>query len=195
MLCEKFIGADMREEITIEKLFFEDIYKISYPSFGDSTRGAYKLFERKEGNALDALEFNADELMVFHSGRGILRGMHYQSHLCKNQDRLIYLLSGKLFFAIVDLDENRSSYGEWKGVTISEKDCAGIYIPGSYAIGTLAEEDSSFLMLYSGEYINGYDRGFRYDDDTVGIEWTLSKKDIIVADKDLSLPSFLDRSK
>lgn len=185
----------MREEITIEKLLFEDIYKISYPSLGDSTRGANKLFERREGNAFDALGFNVDELMVFYSGRGILRGMHYQSHLCKSQDRLIYLLSGRLFIAIVDLDENRSTYGEWRSVTISEKDSAGIYIPGNYAIGTLAEKDSSFLMLYSGEYINGYDCGFRYDDDTVGIEWTLSKKDIIVADKDLSLPSFLDRKK
>ena len=185
----------MKKEYVFEEFAFGDVYQVSYPSFGDMSRGADKLFEIKCDNIFSKLNFNPAESLLLHSGQGMLRGMHYQSRDCNRQNRLLYIVSGRVFIAIVDLREHKSTYGSWKGIRIADSDKVCLYVPGDFAIGTLAEVDSSIMMFYDKEYEEGYDQGFRYDDDKVGITWGLPENELHIAEKDLLLPSFQERHK
>ena len=66
-------------------------------------------------------------------------------------------------------------------------------MPCDFALGTLAEEDSTILMMYDRRYTPGFDRGFRFDDAKVNVDWELPSSQIHVAEKDLLLPSFSER--
>ncbi len=178
-----------------EEAAFEKVCKITYPSFGDASRGADKLFEIKDSNIFSRLNFHPAESLLLHSGRGTLRGMHYQSWDCNRQNRLLYIVGGRVFIAVVDLREHKSTYGCWRGITMSEADQACLYVPGDFAIGTLAEQDSRILMFYDKAYEDGFDCGFRFDDQDVGIVWSMPEHEILVAEKDLLLPAFQERSK
>lgn len=178
-----------------KEMDFCDIYLIYYPSFGKNGRISKKIYELKENNILYDVGFNPCESMFLHSDQGVLRGMHYQSIECNRQNRLLYVLRGTVFIVVVDLKEGRKTYGLWQSMTISENDNTCLYVPGDYAIGTLANEDSDMIMFYDGEYQEGFDCGFRYDDASLGIKWGLSVDNIQIAEKDLKLPSFKNRMK
>ena len=181
-------------EFEVKDHIFGKVFTFSHPSFGNNSRGAEKLFEVGEDCFFSSLGFSFDECMLLKSERGVLRGMHYQTELCKRQDRIITVLTGKIYVAVVDVVKERDTYGNWKGVSLSPEKRTSIYIPGEYAIGTLAEEDSLFLMFYSGSYTKGFERGFRYDDETIGIIWPKMDRRFSVSEKDLVLPSFCNRS-
>ena len=183
----------MMEMFIYESIAFENVFKIRFRCFGDEKRGSKKIYDASEGGVFSILGFHCDEMMALHSRRGVLRGMHYQ--IVSPQTKVIYVLQGRLFIAVVDLRKHEKTYGKWFGISVSESDSFGLYVPGDFAIGTLAEKDSSFLMLYSGQYIDGHEKGFRFDDADVGIVWTLPRNEMQVADKDKSLPLFRDREK
>lgn len=189
------ISDKMRKEFIFEEFAFGDVYQFIYPSFGDMSRGADKLFEINDDNIFSKFKFNPAESLLLHSEQGVLRGMHYQSRDCNRQNRLLYIVSGGVFVAVVDLREHKSTYGCWQGIRIADSDKVCLYVPGDFAIGTLAEVDSLILMFYDKGYEAGYDRGFRYDDDKIGITWGMPENEIHVAEKDLLLPSFQERYK
>ena len=174
---------------------FDAIYKIQYPSYGNEFRSADKLFEINDNYIFSRLRFNPAESMLLHSRKGVLRGMHYQSDCCARQNRLFYVLEGSVFVVVVDLREDKSTYGCWHGIRISSEDKMCLYIPNDFAIGTLAEEDSSVMLFYDKEYEPGYDRGFRFDDEKIGITWSMPMDALCIADKDLALPLFHERDK
>lgn len=176
-----------------EPIAFGAVCKITHPCFGNQARQSQKIFDASEGSVFSILGFHCDEMMALHSRRGVLRGMHYQ--IVSPQTKVIYVLQGRLFIAVVDLRKHEKTYGKWFGISVSESDSFGLYVPGDFAIGTLAEKDSAFLMLYSGKYIDGNEKGFRFDDADVGIAWTVPRNEMQVADKDKSLPLFRDREK
>lgn len=185
----------MVNEFIYKEAAFENVYKIAYPSFGNECRGTDKLFEIKGDNIFSRLNFCPAESLLLYSGQGTLRGMHYQSRNCNRQNRLLYIMSGRVFAAIVDLREHKSTYGNWRGITISEVDKMCLYVPGDFAIGTLAERDSRILIFYDKIYQEGFDCGFRFDDKDIGIAWSMPEGEIHIAEKDLRLPSFQERGK
>lgn len=178
-----------------KRLKFEGIFIIEYPTFGDSVRNSKKLFDNAERNIFSDLSFKPSESMLINSKQGVLRGMHYQSYESKRQNRLVYVISGNVYVVVADINEERSTYGSWDSLRITAEDNTCVYIPGDYALGTLACTDSSMLVFYDGTYEAGYDAGFRYDDDMMGISWEMSNEKICVAEKDLRLPSFQKRRK
>ena len=176
-----------------EKIGFDSVYRINYPSFGGIGRNSKKLFEIKDGDVLFDLGFIPTESMLLSSEQGVLRGMHYQSENCRRQNKLLYVLTGNIELAIVDLRGDEETYGKWEKINISEEDNTCIYIPKEFAIGTLAETNVLMQILYDGSHEEGSDRGFRFDDKEIGIEWGMDADRIIVSEKDLKLPLFKQR--
>ena len=97
------------------------------------------------------------------SGRGILRGLHYQ--LNQPQGKLIRVVTGEVFDVAVDIRKGSPRFGQWAGVTLSEENRLQLYIPPGFAHGfcTLSEQ-ADFLYKCTDFYSPDDDRTLRWDD-------------------------------
>jgi dTDP-4-dehydrorhamnose 3,5-epimerase len=72
-------------------------------------------------------------------------------------------------------------------VELSAENRRAIYVPDMFAHGNQALVDGAELLYLVGEYYTpGYERGIRYDDPAIGIEWPVPVT--VVSAKDASWP-------
>lgn len=119
---------------------------------------------------------------VASSSVGVLRGLHYQLPP-KAQGKLVQVLRGRVFDVAVDLRREAPTYGRWAGHTLAGGSGEMLWIPPGFAHGYLVLSDEADVAYkVTAEYDPALDRGIRWDDPRVGIDWpadlpTLSLKD------------------
>ena len=119
-----------------------------------------------------------------HSGRHILRGLHYQ--IKQAQGKLVRVASGEVFDVAVDLRRSSPAFGQWVGEFLSEENKKMLWIPPGFAHGFLVTSESADLCYKCTEfYAPEYDRAIRWDDPDLAIDWPLPKGvEPILSDKD-----------
>lgn len=121
-----------------------------------------------------------------HSGRGTLRGLHFQKPP-KAQAKLVMVLKGEVFDVAVDIRKNSATYGQWVGLTLSDKKPQILYIPVGFAHGfCVMSHEADFIYKVSDEYSPELDSGIRWNDPDIGIDWPIS--DPLLSAKDQALP-------
>ncbi len=120
------------------------------------------------------------------SAKGVLRGLHYQLAPAA-QGKLVRVASGAIFDVAVDIRKGSPWFGKWVGVELSAANKNILWIPEGFAHGFCALEDGTNVLYKStGEYSPAHDRGIRWDDPAIGIEWPV--KSPLVSGKDAALP-------
>lgn len=123
------------------------------------------------------------------SKEGVIRGLHYQLAPYE-QGKLVSVVEGSVWDVAVDIRKNSKTFGEWIGVELNEENNLSFYIPPGFAHGfSVLSEEARFLYKCTTEYSPAYERGIRYDDPDLAIDWKLKGRPI-VSQKDLALPSF-----
>lgn len=118
--------------------------------------------------------------------RGTLRGMHFQS-APHGEVKLIRCTSGAIYDVIVDLRTGSPTLFEWVGVELTADNYRMLYVPEGFAHGFLTLTDDVEVTYQVSEfYVPGAERGMRYDDPALGIEWPTSVQ--IISDKDRNWP-------
>ena len=119
------------------------------------------------------------------STRGVLRGLHYQ--LNQPQGKLVRVTSGAVFDVAVDLRRSSPHFGQWTGHELSADNQRMLWVPPGFAHGFLVLSDSAdFLYKTTAYYAPQWDRGIRWDDPEIGVQWplalapTLSSKDQVL---------------
>jgi dTDP-4-dehydrorhamnose 3,5-epimerase len=118
----------------------------------------------------------------FNHKKGTLRGMHYQVPPAA-ETKLIRCTRGAIYDVIVDMRPESPTYLSHIGVELSEDNRRALYVPELFAHGYLALTDGAEVTYQVGEfYTPGYERGLRYNDPILGIEWpteitVISEKD------------------
>lgn len=106
------------------------------------------------------------------SGRGVLRGLHYQ--LVEPQGKLVRVARGRVFDVAVDIRKGSPSFGRWTGAILTEEGQEMLWIPPGFAHGFLVlSEVADFLYKCTTLWHPPSDRGIRWDDPAIGIEWPL----------------------
>jgi dTDP-4-dehydrorhamnose 3,5-epimerase len=153
----------------------------------DDSRGFFaRAFCSKEmrdhGIVFDAVQAN-----ISHSDRkGTLRGMHYQGPPV-SETKFIRCIRGAVWDVIIDMRPDSPTYLEHLGVELNADNGTAIYVPDMFAHGNQAlTDDVELLYLMGGMYTPGYERGVRYDDPAVGIQWPLPVS--AIHEKDLQWP-------
>jgi dTDP-4-dehydrorhamnose 3,5-epimerase len=124
------------------------------------------------------------------SQKGVLRGLHYQLPP-KAQGKLIRIVTGEVFDVAVDLRKGSPTYGRWTGVRLSGDHGRALWIPPGFAHGyVVLSESCDFTYKVTAEYDAALDRGIRWDDPAVGIEWPAEAASL--SDKDRGLPLLAD---
>lgn len=169
-----------------KKAHIEGISVIELEPFKDD-RGLFsRILCREEfGNA--GLE--ADFVQVNHSvthKKGTIRGLHYQ--MPPHQEiKVIKCVTGQLVDVVVDLRRDSVTFLQHFKIELSESNDRMLYIPAGFAHGfqTLAD-NTSMIYFHSNYYHPPAERGLRYDDPRLAIEWPLEVTVISSKDRNLA---------
>ena len=117
---------------------------------------------------------------------GTLRGLHYQvaPHA---EAKLVRCVRGAVYDVIVDLRPDSPAYRQWHAERLTAERRNALYAPPGCAHGyqTLVD-DTELFYLVSAAYAPDAERGLRYDDPGLAIDWPLDVT--VVSDKDQSWP-------
>lgn len=175
--------------MTIEKTGIEDLV-IAIPTVFNDKRGYF--FE-----SYNQAKFHENGIMYqfiqdnqSFSKRGVIRGLHLQINSFA-QAKLVRVLQGEILDVAVDLRKNSPTYGQHFSVVLSAVNKKQLMVPHGFAHGfSVLSETASVMYKVDQLYHKESERGIRYDDPTLAIDWQLDVKEIIVSEKDLILPSF-----
>ncbi|MGV2623091.1 UNVERIFIED_CONTAM: dTDP-4-dehydrorhamnose 3,5-epimerase [Halobacillus marinus] len=117
---------------------------------------------------------------------GVLRGLHYQLNP-KAQSKLVRIITGAVYDVVVDIREGSPTYKEWQGFILSEHNQRMLYVPEGFAHGfcTLTE-NTNVCYKVNDYYSPEHDRGIRWDDPELLIDWPVSEP--ILSEKDRQQP-------
>jgi dTDP-4-dehydrorhamnose 3,5-epimerase len=136
------------------------------------------------------------------SKKGVLRGLHYQAPPYE-QGKLVTVLQGAVLDVAVDIRQGSPTYGQHVMVELSAENKKQFWIPAGFAHGFLTlVDDTLFSYKCTNLYSPENDRGVRYDDEALGIEWprlqqdsmtdSLETMEFIVSEKDQAQPLLKD---
>jgi len=124
--------------------------------------------------------------------RGTMRGLHYQV-APHREAKLVRCTRGAFFDAIVDLRPESPTFLKWFGVELTADNRRMLYVPEGFVHGfqTLTD-DTEALYQVSEFYAPHSERGIRWNDKTIGIEWPpLDGGARVISAKDQNWPTVL----
>lgn len=125
------------------------------------------------------------------SRAGVLRGLHYQ--LGRPQAKLVRATVGRVFDVVVDLRRGSPTFGRWVGAELSDANHRMLFAPAGFGHGFLVlSEAAEFQYKCSDFYAPEEERGIRWDDPTLEIEWPTGDADPVLSDRDLEWPYLKD---
>ncbi|MBF0254272.1 MAG: dTDP-4-dehydrorhamnose 3,5-epimerase [Candidatus Omnitrophica bacterium] len=126
------------------------------------------------------------------SARGTLRGLHYQLKP-RAQAKLVRVTCGEVFDIAVDIRRQSPTFGQWHGEVLSAENFRMLYIPAGFAHGFLALSDRAEVQYQVSDYYSPeHERGLRWDDPKLAIEWPDAGAPRRMTDKDLRYPALAD---
>lgn len=114
-----------------------------------------------------------------NTNKGTLRGMHYQ--VAPYQEaKLVRCTRGAIYDVIIDLRAQSPTFSQWFGVKLTDDNYTMLYVPEGFAHGYQTLEDSTEVAYQSSQfYVPDAERGVRWDDPSVNIEWPETEERII----------------
>jgi dTDP-4-dehydrorhamnose 3,5-epimerase len=157
--------------------------------FGD-VRGFFLESWNRQTFAELGLELDFVQDNHSRSAKGVLRGLHYQ--LNEPQGRLVRVVSGTVFDVSVDLRRSSPHFGKWVGHELSADNQRMLWVPPGFGHGFLVLSDTAdFLYKTTAYYAPEWDRGIRWDDPQIGVQWPLAGGPVLSA-KDQVQPLLKD---
>ena len=102
---------------------------------------------------------------------GTFRGFHWQDPPF-GEAKTIRCISGSVFNCIIDMRPESTTYTQWFGVELSAENLKMLYVPEQFANGFLITTDDTVLLYnVTRPYQAGNERGIRWDDPTIHVDW------------------------
>ena len=169
----KITNTRLKGVLVIEPRVFQDNRGVFYESYS-------KRIYQEAGIEADFVQDNHSV-----SQQGTLRGLHYQRG--KGQAKLVRVTHGEVFDVVVDIRKDSPAFGQWEGIILSAQNFKQVYIPVGFAHGFLVLSDrAEFLYKCSEYYAPKEERGVRWNDPDVAVDWPIENP--ILSEKDKCLP-------
>ena len=153
------------------------------PTVHGDARGFF--LETARANVLAELGITDTFVQDNHSrsAHGVLRGMHFQPGMAK----LIRCARGRIFDVLVDIRPGSPAFGRWEGFELDDESHHQLYCPDGFAHGFCVLSDVADVVYRCSAYYDpASERGFRFDDPAVGIEWP--RIELITSKRDENAP-------
>lgn len=168
--------------MNIIKTPFSDVLLIQPKIFEDSRGFFYESFNQNKYRELGINKLFVQD-NISRSVRNTLRGMHYQ--ITKPQAKLVSVIKGEVFDVVIDIRKNSPNFGKWAGFILNDQNHHQLYIPEGFAHGfCVLSETADFMYKCTDYYFPEGERGVRFDDPDINIQWPIDLKQAIVSDKD-----------
>jgi dTDP-4-dehydrorhamnose 3,5-epimerase len=168
--------------------------KILVPKkFGDH-RGVFsETFSRKamrDVAGVDA-EFMQDNQSLSVE-KGVVRGLHYQLPPT-SQDKLVRVTRGAILDVAVDIRRGSPTFGKHVAAVISAENWQQIFVPIGFAHGFVTLEPNTEVLYKVTNYYSPKDeRGIRWDDPALGINWGIDPAAAVLSEKDRKYPALAE---
>jgi len=167
-----------------------DVVVLCAPKYADERGFFSETYSRrtfaKSGVLIDFVQDNHS-----HSAKtGTIRGLHFQIPPFA-QDKLVRVVRGAILDVIVDLRHGSPTFGKHESLVLSATDWKQLFVPAGFAHGLCTlEDDTEVIYKVSNYYSAAHDKGVRWDDPAIGIDWPVLPHNAIVSPKDKALPLF-----
>ncbi len=178
--------------MNISKGHMHGVYTISAPPAYTDKRGSLvRIFDARVFH-----EYVEDIRWVQQSfsqtvPKNVLRGMHVQ---CSpfTEAKLITIISGEIYWVVVDLRRASPTFGQWDGFVLSPNNTNGLLVLRGFAHGCLSLTDNCCLVINSDNYYSKeHGTGIVWNDPELAINWPFNDmKQLIISDEHRAYPSF-----
>jgi dTDP-4-dehydrorhamnose 3,5-epimerase len=156
--------------------------------FGDS-RGFFMEIWNRDRYAKAGLEVDFVQDNLSFSGRGTLRGLHFQNP--QAQGKFVYVLQGEVYDVAVDLRQSSPTFGRWVAVTLSAENKRQLYVPEGFAHGFCVTSDTALFAYKCTALYNRETEGIvRWNDPELAIPWPVQQPSL--SEKDSHAPLLKD---
>lgn len=174
-----------------EKLSLEGAYLID-AFYAPDIRGGFCKDYSLDIFKQNGIDYELKEVFYTYSHKGVVRALHFQK--IKEQPKLVRCIHGHVFDVIVDLREDSETFKQWLGFDLTGENHKEVLVPSGFAHGYLVlEEDSIVSYKCAEKFFGEFDSGIMWNDPDIGVKWPLDRLDgssVVLAEKDLKLPSF-----
>lgn len=158
----------------------------------DDIRGSFTKDYSKEVFEANGINHDLAEVFYTTSHRGVIRALHFQRII--HQPKLVRCIYGHVWDVVVDLRKNSPTFKQYLSFDLIGNKYNEILVPAGCAHGYLVLEKSIVSYKCSEKFCGEYDDGIIWNDPDIAINWPIEligkPSDIILSDKDKTLPTF-----
>lgn len=117
-----------------------------------------------------------------------LRGLHYQ--LPPHEEaKTVICTQGAILDVFVDLRQSSDTFLKHHSVAVSAHEPRLVHVPKGFAHGFMTlERDTEVVYLVDEPYSSDSERGLRWDDPALGIDWPAEP--VVISERDAAHPDF-----
>ena len=178
--------------LAVERLALPEVLRLVPQRFADSRGYFVETYQQHRFAQAGVTPVFRQDNQSLSRRRGTVRGLHFQL-APEPQAKLVRVLAGAVFDVAVDLRAGSASFGRWCGTELTAAGGEELFIPVGFAHAFCTLSDDT-LVAYKvdGYYNRAAEGGLRWDDPDIAIRWPLPADEIIVSDKDATLPLLRD---
>ena len=163
------------------------VYIIEPQVIGDPRGYFMEIWSTRNFEALGLAYSFVQENQSFSSRRNTLRGIHFQNAPMA-QAKLVRVIRGAVLDVAVDLRRGSPTYRQWVSVELSAENKRMMVIPRGFGHGFKAlTDDVEFCYKVDNLYSRECDRGIRYDDPSISVQWG-AVEEALLSPKDKASP-------
>lgn len=172
----------------VTRLAIPEVIVVEPRRFGDA-RGFFSETYNRElfAGAGITCEFVQDNQSLSEHA-GTIRALHYQLPP-KAQDKLVRVVKGAILDVAVDIRQGSPTFGRYVSAEISEANWRQIFVPKGFAHGFVTLEPGTEVCYKVSDYYSpDHERGIRFDDPAIGVDWGVDRDKAILNDRDRRHP-------
>jgi dTDP-4-dehydrorhamnose 3,5-epimerase len=151
--------------------------------FGDE-RGHFFESYRQDDLKNAGVESNFVQDNQSLSGKGILRGLHFQRNPY-SQGKLVRVIKGAVLDVAVDIRKQSKTYGKHFSIELDEDNKTMFYVPPGFAHGFVTrEEDTIFTYKCTNYYHKESEGAILWNSPSLEIDWGVEKPVISAKDEE-----------
>ena len=167
-----------------------DVYILEPKKFGDHRGYFMESWSRRTMEEAALFYDFVQDNQSFSAKKGTLRGLHFQKGDAA-QAKLVRCVKGAVMDFAVDMRQGSPTYKKWVGVELTPDNNRQLLIPRGFLHGFVTlTDDVEFLYKADNYYSPENDRGIRWNDPDIGVDWGIA--DPITSEKDNTSPLLKD---
>lgn len=174
----QIIPAEIPDVNVIKPDVFEDSRGYFFESFNEA-----RFIENN-------LEVNFVQDNISRSGKGTIRGLHYQIRN-RAQGKLCQVITGRVLDVAVDIRFGSPTFGKYVAQELSEENHIQLWIPPGFAHGfSVLSDHAIFSYKCTDFYSKADERTIVYNDPRLNIDWRVDNP--VISPKDMNGKSLVE---